>query len=133
MEDAAAADDSAAIEAELKSAHERFDQLALDVLEESWKFAEEKGTTPAALRADLRKELNKLRPEQYPLADGTPEGEGLSKNQIEAARAAERALKADNVQLRVKYLQRAVQLDPANPQYQTMLKQAQDEATKPAP
>jgi hypothetical protein len=128
----AATDDTAAVEADYREASERYDRLALDVLEEAWKFAEEKGTTPPALRTDLRKELNKLRPEQYPLAE-TPEGDGLSKQQIEAARAAEKAMQSDNLQLRVKYLQRAIQLDPANPQYPVLLKQTQAELAPAKP
>jgi hypothetical protein len=118
-----------AVDAELKQTSVQFDERALTVLESAWKPSEEQSVTPA-LRTELRQELHKLKPSEYPVSEGGMDTEAVTPQQQEASRLAGLALKASRVDLKVMYLQKAVQLDPQNPRYQELLKAAQAEKAR---
>jgi hypothetical protein len=121
--------EATAVDAALKQTSVRFDERALTVLESAWKPSEEQGVTPT-LRTELRKELHKLKPSEYPVSEGGMDTEAVTPQQQEASRLAGLALKASRVDLKIMYLQKAVQLDPQNPRYLELLKAAQAEKAR---
>lgn len=118
-----------AVDGALKQTSVLFDDRALAVLEPAWKPSEEQGVAPA-LRTELRKELHKLKPSDYPVSEGGMDTEAVTPQQQEASRLAGLALKATRVDLKILYLQKAVQLDPQNPRYLELLKAAQAEKAR---
>lgn len=118
--------ETASVEEVLAKTSQLFDERALGILEKAWRAAEA-GNVTAALRTDLRKELNRLRPNEYPLAEGGSDTEAVTPGQREASRLASLAQKSDRLDLRLLYLSKAVKLDPANPRYLSMLQAAQAE------
>ncbi len=74
----------------------------------------------------LRKHLTRLRPLKYPqLEASATDMVNVTQAQADASRMASNAQKAENLVLKVKYLEKAVKLDPQNPRYLELLQEAQ--------
>jgi hypothetical protein len=96
---------------------------AVAAVEAAYRHAEGRGDKDSATA--LRRELNRLRPKEFPLADGPVQQEAISAQQQEASRLAGLAQQATKTNLKVMYLQKAVKLDPANEAYPQLLKAAE--------
>jgi hypothetical protein len=96
---------------------------AVAAVEAAYRHAEGRGDKDSA--TVLRRELNRLRPKEFPLADGPVQQETISAQQQEASRLAGLAQQATKANLKVMYLQKAVKLDPANEAYPQLLKSAE--------
>ncbi len=114
------------VDTALKDTSLKFDERGLAVLEAAWRAAEE-AAVASQLRTDLRKELNKLKPNEYPLSEGGSDTEAVTPQQQEASRLAGLALKATRLDLKVLYLTKAVKLDPLNKRYLDLLRAAEAE------
>lgn len=116
----------AALEAETKQIAPDFEQRELFFLEPLYRRMENSGFK-SPLIADLRKELNHLRPKDYPLSDAqnASDVDQVTPEQAEASKAAGLAQGATNLTLKVKYLRKACKLDPKNTRYQELLNAAE--------
>ncbi|MSP92253.1 MAG: hypothetical protein EXR79_10700 [Myxococcales bacterium] len=101
---------------------------ALIALESAWRQAEaEASKDPTAL--ELRLELSRLRPQQFPVVGGAAlDPDALTPQQQEASKLAGLAQQATKLGLRILYLQKAVKLDPSNPGFHQLLQAAEAEA-----
>lgn len=118
--------ETAALDAEIKQIAPDFEQRELFFLEPLYRRMENSGFK-SALIADLRKELNHLRPKDYPLSDAqnASDVDQVTPEQAEASKAAGLAQGATNLTLKVKYLRKACKLDPKNARYQELLNAAE--------
>ncbi len=99
---------------------------AFSSIETAWLAGPDKKNADAMA---LRKQLTRLRPLKYPqLEEAATDMVNVTPEQAEASRLAGLAQKAEKVQLRVLYLQKAVKLDPQNPRYLELLQAAKAEA-----
>lgn len=123
-------EERAAVDAVREQARVHEDQ-GLILLETAWRQAEaEASKDPTAL--ELRKELSRLRPQQFPLVGGaSPDPDALTPQQQEASKLAGLAQQATKIGLRIMYLQKAVKLDPDNASFRQLLQAAEAAAQAP--
>ncbi len=132
MRDAArpnSTEEGVAVEAHFQQHSKQFDERAVFILEDTYRAAEAVGGGVIAqeIRTDLRAELHKLKPKEYPLAEDSGSQENITPGQLEASKAASLAQAASSLALKVKYLEKAVKLDPQNNRYLELLNQAKAE------
>jgi hypothetical protein len=113
----------------VKTAIAELEGRAFSVLDAAWLAG------PDVKNADalaVRKHLTRLRPLKYPqLETQATDMVEVTSAQAEASRYAGLAQKAEKIQLRIMYLQKAVKLDPQNPRYLELLQAAKAEAGVP--
>lgn len=113
----------------VKTAISELEGRAFQVIDAAWLAG------PDVKNADalaLRKHLTRLRPLKYPqLEEQATDMVAVTTAQAEASRYAGLAQKAEKIQLRIMYLQKAVKLDPQNPRYLELLQAAKAEAGTP--
>lgn len=123
------AEDQSAQQQVVKKAIDELNARSFAVVEAAWLAGPDKKDP---LAAGLRKTLNRLKPLKYPQADDAVEDTlAVTPEQAEASRFATLAQATKVPQLRVKYLEKAVKLDPQNPRYLDMLHQAKTDAGTP--
>ena len=113
-------------QAELVEASRQLRDQAAEVWEKSWKESDVQGQRDN-WAVQIRKELSSIKPAEYPEIDKASDQENMSPQQQEASRLAALAQRSDNLQLKVLYLRKAVNLDPANAHMKELLKHAEAE------
>ncbi len=115
-------------QAAVKLAIGELEGRAFTAIETAWLA---KPDTKDAGAMALRKHLTRLRPLKYPqLEDAATDMVNVTDAQAKASHQAELAQATQNLVLKVRYLKKAVELDPQNQSYLTLLQAAQAAAAK---
>jgi hypothetical protein len=107
---------------------------AARIWELHWREADVPGQRDS-VALEIRKQLSVIKPAEFPPLDQKTD-EQLSPQQQEASKLASLAQRSTNPSLKVKYLEKALALDPANAQLKEMLRAAiaeRDGAQTPKP
>ena len=116
-------------QAAVKQAIGDLEGRAFTAIEAAWLAGPDKKNADAMA---LRKHLTRLRPLKYPqLEEAATDMVNVTPAQAEASRLAGLAQKTENLVLRVKYLEKAVKLDPQNPNYLQLFQAAKLQAGQP--
>ncbi len=105
-----------------------FRDQAAAALEKGWKETDVAGQRDA-VAFEIRGELSKLKPAEYPPLDSIQE-ETLTPQQQEASKLAALAQRAAKPALKVMYLKKALALDPNNGKLKELLRSAEAELAK---
>lgn len=105
-----------------------FRDQAAAALEKAWKETDVAGQRDA-VAFEIRGELSKLKPAEYPPLDSIQE-ETLTPQQQEASKLAALAQRAAKPALKVMYLKKALALDPNNAKLKELLRSAEAELAK---
>ncbi len=102
--------------------------LAAAMLERAWKETDVAGQRDA-VAFEIRSELSKLKPAEYPPLDSIQE-ETMTPQQQEASKLAALAQRAAKPALKVMYMKKALALDPNNAKLKELLRSAETELAK---
>ena len=113
-------------QAAVKAAIAELQGRAFTAIEAAWLAGPDKKVAEALA---LRKQLTRLRPLKYPqLEEAATDMVAVTADQAEASRLAGLAQATSIVALKVRFLTKAVQLDPQNPRYLELLQAAKGQA-----